>query len=72
MDVEHRFTLVETLDRADDHTIGVLAVETRFGDDVRHCDPFCGSEVSIRIPASVWLTGWSAMSLSNLTIDSGS
>ena len=36
MDVEQRFTFIETLDRTDDHTVGVLAVETRFGDDVRH------------------------------------
>jgi hypothetical protein len=36
MDVDHLVTLVEALDGADDHAVGVLAGETRFGDDVRH------------------------------------
>ena len=33
---EHRFTLVEALDWADCHAIGVFAVEAGLGDYVRH------------------------------------
>jgi hypothetical protein len=36
VDVDHLVTLVETLDRADHHAVGVLAGETRLGNDVRH------------------------------------
>src|SRR5690606_38390818 len=39
MDVEHRLTLVKTLDRTDDNAVGVLAVETRLRNDVSHAAP---------------------------------
>ena len=40
MNVQYRFTLVEAFDRANDDTIGVFAVEARFGDDVCHQTSF--------------------------------
>src|SRR5690606_31894110 len=40
MDVEHRFAFVEALNRAHDHTIGVLTVETRLGNNVGHSASF--------------------------------
>ena len=39
VDVEHAFVLIETVTRADDHTIGVLAVPTGFGHNVGHGQP---------------------------------
>ena len=45
VDDEHRFPFVEALDRADDDAIGVLTVETRFGNDVSHDLPFVHSPI---------------------------
>jgi hypothetical protein len=36
MNIEHLFPLVEALDRAYDYTVGVLASETGFGNDMCH------------------------------------
>jgi hypothetical protein len=36
MNVEHLLAFIKTLDRADDHTIGVFASETGLGNNVRH------------------------------------
>ena len=36
VDVEHLGPFVEAIDRADDHAVGVLAVEAGLGDDVSH------------------------------------
>ena len=36
VDVEHLVPFVEAFDGADDYAVGVLASETRLGDDVRH------------------------------------
>jgi hypothetical protein len=36
MDIEHLCPFIEAIDRADNDTIGVLAVEARLGDNVSH------------------------------------
>jgi hypothetical protein len=36
IDIEHPLILIETLGRADDRAVEVFAVDTGFGDDVRH------------------------------------
>ena len=47
VDVEHRFSLVETLDRTDNDAVGVFAVEARLGDDVGHSAPFSPAQNSV-------------------------
>src|SRR5262249_39377904 len=36
VDVEHLRPFIEAIDRADDHAVGVFAVEARLGNDVGH------------------------------------
>ena len=36
IDVQHHIVLIEALDRADGHAIGVLAIVTRFANSMRH------------------------------------
>jgi hypothetical protein len=44
VDVDHLVPFVEALDRANHHAVGVLAGETRFGDDVRHDQKLLAAE----------------------------
>jgi hypothetical protein len=36
MDIENPFPFIKTLDRANHHAVGILAIETRFADNVSH------------------------------------
>jgi hypothetical protein len=52
IDVEHRLTLVEAFHGAHHDAVSVLAVETRFGDDVSHFSPFLWGSLFPRVAAT--------------------